>query len=211
MPCAVNGPDAGQALQLLDRGVAAHRAQALAVERALRRGLRERAQGGELALGQTGEALELGDHAGRRERRALLAADRDALAELLGDARLERDGLRRADALADDEPGAGLEGRREAHRAAARDSAPAGARSPGRARPPRGSPSRRRRARGSAPPGAPRRPARRRPRPRPRARRPGCARRPRRPAARRRARRRGAGGPPARRARASPARSPRGS
>ena len=35
---------------------------------------------------------------------------------VVGHARLERDGLSRADALADDEPGAGLEGRREAHR-----------------------------------------------------------------------------------------------
>ena len=67
--------------------------------------------------GRPGEALELGDHAGRGERDALLAADLDALAELLDDAGLERHALRGADALADDEPGAGLEGRREAHRA----------------------------------------------------------------------------------------------
>jgi hypothetical protein len=54
-PCAVNGPDARELLQVGDRVLRRDLAQALAVEPALERRLRERAQVGELALGHAGK------------------------------------------------------------------------------------------------------------------------------------------------------------
>ena len=64
MPCAVNGPTPGSALQLRDRLLAAQRAQALAVEAPLERGVRERADVRQLALGHAREPLELRDTPG---------------------------------------------------------------------------------------------------------------------------------------------------
>src|SRR5262249_25015909 len=113
-------PEAGQLPELCEGLAGWYGAEAGGIQPAVQRGARKGAKPFGFAAGQPGKRAELSQALGRGKGVHDAGTERDRLANLLCDARLDRCGLPDPDALSDDSPGGSLVWRPEADRPEAR-------------------------------------------------------------------------------------------